>query len=238
MADPIKVDTRVSPSLHPDNVKNIDGVAWDDDTAQVLAPTYSAFEEAYRGIAIVHDAREAAKKNPTLNEAAQIIATQDVADRVFARVAKALDVTADNLKKGITYLEGELTKPIEAQGSHQISAEIRSHFKGLKPEERNVLLRRAINGGDHRTAAAVLSGPGYLSGFTDDMHAVMLRTYHEKHEPQKSKRLKAMKGAFDLLGERSGLLVTQIEKAVGKPPHEVQRLRQAKLEAERALKSA
>jgi hypothetical protein len=238
MADDIQVDIRVTSGLHPQNVKNIEGVGWDDETAMLLEPTYRAFEEVYRGIASVHDAREAAKRNPTLNEASQVIATQDFADKVFAKVAKAMDVTADNLKKGIDGIEKELTKPIEAQGSQSISAEIRAHFKGLKPEERNVLLRNAINGGDHRTATAVLGGPSYLSGFTDDMHVLHLRSYHEKAYPQLAKRLKVFRGAFELLGDRSGLLFTQIERAVGMPPHKVKALREAKLEAERVLKSA
>ena len=38
------VDVRVSPGLHPDNVKQIDG--YDDDTAPYLAPTMTAFSTA------------------------------------------------------------------------------------------------------------------------------------------------------------------------------------------------
>jgi len=49
MADLIKVDTRVTASLHPDNVKAIDG--YDGETALVLGPTFEAFEAAYNGIA-------------------------------------------------------------------------------------------------------------------------------------------------------------------------------------------
>ena len=238
MADDIQVDMRVSPSLHPDNVKNIDGVAWDDDTAALLAPTYSAFEEAYRGIAIVHDAREAARRNPTLNEAAQVIATQDVADRVFARVAKAIDANVANLKKDINTIEKELTKPVEALAAHQISMEVRSFVSKMPQGERLTFLRRAINGGDIKTASAVLGAPSYLSGLNDELQAVMLREYHAKHYPQLDKRLKAMKGALTLTMDRGALLHRELERGVGKPSHEVERLRQAKLNAERALKSA
>lgn len=238
MADDIQVDIRVTPALHPHNVKKIEGLGWDDETAMLLEPTLRAFEETYRGIASVHDAREASKRNPTLNEAAQLIATQDVADRVFARVAKSLDVTADNLRKGIAGLEQELSRPIEAQGSHHIAPEIRAHFKSLKFEERNELLRRAINGGDHRTATAVLAGPGYLSGFTDEMHALHLRNYHEKSYPHMAKRLKVFKAGYAFLVERSALLHSQMEKAVGRSAQEVERIRQAKLQAERTLQSA
>jgi len=166
------------------------------------------------------------------------IATQDVADRVFTRVAKLLDGTGGNLKKGIASLESELTKPIEAQASHQISMEVRAHFKSLKLEDRMALLRRAINGGDHRSATAVLGGPSYLSGLPDEIHALMTREYHEKHNPDKAKRLKAMKAAYELIGERSGLLFKELEKAVGMSPHKVKELKERKLHADKMLKSA
>lgn len=238
MPDDIQVDTRVSAGLHPENVKHIEGVVWDDETAMLLEPTYSAFAEAYRGLASIHEAREAAKRNPTLNEAAQVIATADYADRVFERVAKAMDVTADNLKKGIASIERELSKPIEAQASHQISMEIRMHVSKLPQGERLTFLRNAINNGDIKTASAVLGAPPYLSGLSDEMQAVMTREFHSKHYPALDKRLKAMRGAFELLGDRSGLLFGQIEKAVGMPPAKVKELRERKLNAERAFQSA
>src|SRR5687768_16097352 len=119
MADGITIDTRVSASLHPNNVTALE--AHDDDTSLVLGATLDAFTAAYQGIASVHDARAAASKDPTLNEAAVAISTQDVADRVFTRVAKTFDTTSANLKKSIAHLDGELTRPVEAQASHQIS---------------------------------------------------------------------------------------------------------------------
>jgi hypothetical protein len=173
-----------------------------------------------------------------MNEPGVAIACQDVADRVFARVAKLLDGTGANLKKGISSIESELTKPIEAQASYQISMEIRAHFKSLKLEERVTLLRRAIGGGDHRSATAVLGGPSYLSGLPDEIHAVMTREYHEKHNPDKAKRLKAMKAAYELIGQRSGLLFKELEKAVGMRPDKVKELRERKQNADRMLKSA
>jgi len=44
MAD--EIDTRVTPSFHPDTVRAID--EYDDDTASILAGTEAAFNEAYR----------------------------------------------------------------------------------------------------------------------------------------------------------------------------------------------
>jgi hypothetical protein len=232
----LPIDTRVTASLHPQNVRSLE--SFDNETALVLAPTYDAFEQAYRGLLSVHDVRAAAAKDPTLNEAAVVIATADVADRVFTRVAKGFDSTVTNLKKSIAHLEGELTKPVEAQAAQQISLEIRQHISKLPTGERIGFVQRAINGGDHKTCTAILGAPSYLSGLTDEAQAVLLRAYHEKHNRGAAVRLKAMKQGLELLHTRSGLLHFELEKAVGMPPHKVKELKERKQNADRHLKTA
>jgi hypothetical protein len=232
----LPVDTRVSPALHPQNVHALE--AHDDETAPYLAPTYDAFTAAYQGIASVFDARDAAKHNPTLNEAAQVIETQDYADRVFTRVAKAIDSVSANLKKGIEQLDKALSAPVEARAAHPLASEIRGHCKGLKTDERMSMIRNAIETGDVTTASSILGAPAYLSGINSDMQQVYIRQWHTKHNPEKAERLKAMKEAFELLGQRSGLVWGELEKAVGMKQDKVQALRDAKLNAEKILKTA
>jgi len=74
---PDKIYLRASPSLHVENVAQIDG--YDESTRHLLSPTEIAFAEAYAGISKVHDARAAAKRNPVWNEAEQLIQTQALA---------------------------------------------------------------------------------------------------------------------------------------------------------------
>lgn len=69
------VDTRITPSLHPENVTAIEG--YGDDTASELAPTLTAFNVAYSNLIAIHDARTSAKTNPTWNVAQQILAMHD-----------------------------------------------------------------------------------------------------------------------------------------------------------------
>lgn len=104
------IDIRVTPSLHPDTVKEIDG--YDDETAAVLAPTMTAFSEAYEGLRKVHDAKAAADRNPTWNDAQKVVHTQDFADKVFLHIARAMDTTRANLEKGIVHLEEQLSQPV------------------------------------------------------------------------------------------------------------------------------
>jgi hypothetical protein len=228
-----EIDSRVTPALHADNVKSIDG--YDDDTAAFLAPTMTAFDEAYHAISRVHDARAAAARNPTLNDAAQVIATQDLADKLFAKAARGFDSTRANLARGIEHLEKELSAPLESKAAHGISAEVRAHAKSLSDEKRHALIRQAIEQGDEVTASAILGTVPYLSGLDAQFSAIYTRQWREKANPGIAKRLKAMQGAKAMIEERAGLVFEQLEKAVGMRPDKVKRLRDAKTKSEQAF---
>lgn len=231
MAD--NVDIRVTMSLHPDVVREVEG--FDDDTAVLLAPTITAFSEAYIGLGSIHTAREAAKKNPTLNEAAAVINTQDFADKVFARIARAMDSTRASLTKTIASYEKDLSQPVESKAAHPIASEIRAHVKGLTIGERMTVIQKAIREGDIAVATAILGAPAMLSGIDANTQQILTRQYHEHHNPLVARRLRALKGAKALIEDRGGLVHKEMEKAVGMAPHRVKALRDAKTLAEAAF---
>ncbi len=228
-----EISTQITPALHPDNVMQIEG--YDSDTAPILAPTMTAFSEAYEGLRQVHTAREKAKTNPTWNEAMQVIHTQELADKVMARITRTFDATRTNLEKGIAHLEGELTKPVESKAAGSIAAEVRAHMKGLPTAERMKVIQQAIAEGDHVTSTAILGAPPFLSGIGADMQKTFTRIYHERHNPQVAKRLKAMQAAKVMIEDRGGLVFKAMEKAVGTQPYKVKALREAKNAAEQAF---
>lgn len=229
----IEIDSRVTASLHPTNVEKIDG--YDEDTAPVLGQVVAAFSEAYEGVGKIHSAREASKGDPTLTEAAQIMKTQDFADKVFASVAKRMDGTRASLEAGIAHLEKEMTNPVESRAAHPMSKEIREHIKSLPSASRMGFIKQAIDSGDHTTAMAALGAPAYLSGIESGMQASLLRIYREKANPAMAKRLKAMTNAKALIEKNGSLVMTEMEKAVGMRPDQVQRLRAAKSKSEQAF---
>ena len=227
------VDPRITPTLHPENVKNIEG--YDDQTAPYLAPTMTAFSTAYEGVRAVWSAKEAAAHNPTWNEAMQIIHTDDFAQKHFAKISKSFDVTRSNLEKGIAMLEQQLAAPIESKAAANISAEIRSYAKNLTTEERHKFLQQAIDEGDEKTVSAICGAPAYLSGLDANFQQLYVRFWNERTAPDLAQRLKAMKGAKQMIEERAGLVFKELEKAVGAPPHKAAALRQAKTNAEKAF---
>ena len=227
------IDTRVTPSFHPDTVQALDG--YDDDSASILAGVQSAFTEAYIGVGRVHDAREAAKTNPTCNEAQQVIATQDLADKLTTQLAKRFDSATSNLTRVIAGLESDLSQPIAGAGVGAMAGEIRNYVHSLPEGQRMGFIQKAIEAGDERTVGACIGGPAYLCGITPEMQTMLLRLYHEKTNPRAAKQLRAAKAGLELLGERAPLLFKEMEKGVGAPATKVQQLRAAKAKAEKSF---
>lgn len=211
MADNIKV--RVSADLHPENVEHLDG--YDDDTAVFLGATRDAFDTAYKFVDAIYDVREAALSDPTLTPAAAILKTDDFANKRLSSVTKLFDSTIANLGKSIDSYERELTAPVMEKGARLVAQEVRSHLKGLKPEERHKTIQQAHDNGDEVVMCALLGAPALLSGVTDEMQAVYLRLWREKSEPVKAQRLRAMRAAKERLENRGGLVLKEMIKAVG-----------------------
>lgn len=225
------VDTRVTAGLHPQSVASLED--YDDDTKGHLEQVVQAFTVAYEGAGKVFDARAAAATDPTLTEAAQLIRTQEMADKVFQRAAAAFDKVSANLQSGIALIEKELTTPVQSRAAQTIAVEIRNYIRTVKsPMD---FVRNAIVTGDVDSASAALGAPAYLSGLTPEAQAVLLRMFHEKQNPALVKRQRAMQAALDLVGQRSGLLFKDLEKAVGVPPHRVKALKDAKAKADKAF---
>ena len=234
MADEIQdADIRVTPSFHPQTVRSLD--FYDDDTSSILAGTEAAFNEAYIGVGRVHDAREAAKKNPTWNEAQQTIETASFADKIFAGLAKRFDSATAGLNRVIEGLERDLSQPIQAMTTGAMAGEIRAFVKALPDGQQMAFIRNAIEQGDERTVGSCLGGPAYLCGITPEVQAVLLKLYHEKANPRAARQLRAAKAGLELLGERGGLIFGEMERAVGAKQAKVQKLRAAKAAAEKSF---
>ena len=227
MADnEMAMDTRVTPSFHSANVRALKG--YDADTAPLFQQTEEAFDMAYRTVLSIHDAREKAENDPTLNESARLVMTADFADKVMEKATVAFDRAGASLRNNIAALEKSLAEPVQARAAHTISVEIRNYVRELKTAASAMdFVRRAIDAGDHDTVSAVLGAPAYLSGMTPEQQAVMLRMYHEKARPDVSKRLAALKAAQDHLDRNAPLIHGQIEKAIGGDWRKVQMLRKA-----------
>lgn len=226
------VNTSVTPSIHPSNITSLDG--YDETTADAVADVVSAFETAYEGLTNIHLARQAAKQNPALTEAAQILVVADYAEKHFKKIAAQLDVANARMQKSIADGERQLSQPLESGAIGGYTAEIRAHMKGLKQTERVAFMNDAIRAGDSKTLSAVLGAPHFLSGLSSVERDMLTRTFHERANPTLAKRLALMKAAQTLMGERGGLVFDEMDKAIGATSKRVASLRAARAKAEKA----
>lgn len=208
-----EVDIRISPTLHPGIAGEIPD--FDDDTRPLLGATETAVHEAFQALQSIHDAKAGAAKNPTLNEAAQLIAVDNHATKLMSKVYASWSRATDVLNANIASMEKELNAPVEQRATASMASEIRSYFRGLEPGPRMNALRKAIESGDEITATAVLGGRPYLSGLDPDLHAEFLRDWHNAQRPLEAKKVRAMKAAADMLNDRYKLLTKAVTDAVG-----------------------
>jgi hypothetical protein len=209
-----EVDSRITPALHPENVRQIEGFN-DSEVKPFLGAVETAFSEAYEGLRAIHDAKEAGARNPAMNDAAKLLQVDDFAHKRLGKIAKGFDSVSASLDKTIASIEADLSKPVESKAAASVAAEVRAHIKGLGSEERMKVIREAIEGGDHAVATAVLGAPAMLSGIAPQMQAAFLKQYHSLHNPVQAKRLKALQAAKGLLDRNAPLALAETDRAVG-----------------------
>ena len=95
-------------------------------------------------------------------------------------------------------------------------------------------MKDALDARDLKTLAAVLGAPPYLAGLSSAERDVHTRSYHEAMNPNLAKRLSVMKAGQALLFSRSGMVFSEIDKAVGADGKKVAVLRESRAKAESA----
>lgn len=208
-----ETDIRISPTLHPGIAGEI--ADYDDETRPLLGQTETAVDSAFKALQSIHNAKEGAALNPSLNPFEQLVAVDDHAIKVMKRVEGIWDRAIETLNNNVFAMEKDLYAPVEQRATATMASEIRRHFAGLEQGPRMNALRKAIEAGDAVTATAVLGAPSYLSGFEPDLHAEYLIDWHNAQRPVEAKKIRAMKAAADMLNGRFKLLTSAVEKAVG-----------------------
>ena len=159
-----EVDSRISPALHPGNVKQIEG--YDDEVAPILAPTETAFDAAYQSIQAVYAARSAAENNPAWTPEARIIQVDGFARKHLDKITRTFDGTLSRLDQGIAHLEKELNQPLESKAAASIAAEIRTFVRDMPSEKRHSFIQKAIDDGDAVSVSALLGTVPYPVSYT------------------------------------------------------------------------
>lgn len=226
--EPLSLPT---PSLDPGVIDHIA----DEATAGYVAPARDALRVAHEGIAAVIAARRTVNENNAWSKERRLLKIAEFADKKQEAATKAIDSATKRLEQGVTALETSLNAPLtQDANAGSINGEIRTHMKGLSHEERSKLLDTA----DPTTLRAVLSGPGYLSGISEDERALRINAFHRSTQPEVARRADHMRKALTILETNGPLIFKQIEEAIdGKDAwHRVSKARAMVKRSEEALK--
>lgn len=233
MASNSETSQLVSPTLHPANITSIEGY---EEAKGYVSQAVGTLDTAYKSVGAVIEARQKLATDETRTSRAKVLMTAELADKYSAKLQREFEASWANLDKAIRSTEAALSKPLmEQAGAGVVNGEIRAHAKGLSKDERGKLLTTAIESGDLTTAGAILGAPPYLSGLSDIEVTHFTRQYHEKANPDISRRIELMKRAVDKLKRAHPALLKELENAVGANRLEVKRLQAASNAAEAAL---
>lgn len=228
------IDTKITPSLHPDNIKAIEG--YSEETAPHVALAIASFENAYRRLEEVHKARAAADSDQTLNEAGKLLKVATFAEAQQKAITKSFDTSLANMTKTIDALEGMLSEPLKAKAERPgVANEVRAHVKALTVAQREAWFNERQRAGDLDSLEIVLGAHGYLSGLSDDERAVRTRFYHQMKSPDVAKRLQVLKSAREMVETRGPLVFKELEKAIGADFGKIRNLQNARTESEKAF---
>lgn len=234
MADKTKIDTAVTPSLHPGNVRALDG--FDDDAERFLGPLIGLMDSVYQSLGDIHAARKQAESDPSLTEAARVLKLAKMAEAHQDKITKRWDSIHSTLQTQIKAMEDQLSAPLKAAAERPgVAGEVRAFVKALTTGERVKFIEERMRVGDVATLQYCLGGPAYLVGLSDEIAATYTRMFNEENHPAVAQRLKVSKAAAELMGNRGGLILTEIVKAIGADWATVSRLRATQDATEQAF---
>jgi hypothetical protein len=95
-----------------------------------------------------------------------------------------------------------------------IATDIRAFVKSMSVSDRMSFLRQAVNDGDKRTIAAVLSGPAYLSGCDAGQLDLLRDQAAMKFAPQEHAQLNAVRQTKAHVEQAGASLMSRVDKVV------------------------
>ncbi|PLP98742.1 hypothetical protein [Cupriavidus pauculus] len=219
-----QINADVTPSLHPSVIEAVDGY---EQHMAFVVEARNTFDETYKTLAAIHDARRAVADDPTMTDTAKLLAMGDFAEKQSEKLFRKFDGAVARLTLAVRDHESKLTAPVQQAAAAPVAAEIRAHVKAMKQGERASFMNDALKAGDTQTITAVLGAPSYLSGLTEVEKQVHTRAYHSKANPDLSARLAIMTKAKELLEQRGPLVHGELERAIGGSWAKVSAARQA-----------
>lgn len=195
-----------TPKLEPEAPRRPDVIAsakWHDTAAQEH-PDNSFFTSAkndHQAITNAIDMLDSVNKtrDPRVTDAAHAEKltqqAEQAAKRIEDRIPRALQRSTEAIKNHQAVLDDTLK--IGRDSDH--GREIRERLSRMNDDDRRMAINKAAADGDHHVMAAVIHGPGFLTGISETEQATFQDSYARRHAPQMVAELEAMQRSADKL---------------------------------------
>jgi hypothetical protein len=194
----------LSPSIHEDRVLSLTEGEHDDalpylaDATNFLRSTRTTLEKidtAYKGLML----------DKSLTADARSLKLEAATSTAFTTAYAKQGAAIEALARKISFTEGELSRPLEAQAATPRSTELRAVLREMKPGDRNGLIRAAIGAVNPSTQQtellhSVLGAHHLMVGISEEEQAVHVRAYNGRTQPQIQRRLELLKKGLAVLG--------------------------------------
>lgn len=163
-----------------------------DPIVTQLKGVHDVYREGYKAIE-----KSLRTPDPTKTPDGHFIEVDNRSKRWLSEAADRAMSANTVAKHALEAIDADINKRLDiAEGRY--SAEIRSHFAKLAPNDRIAAARAAIEKFDTDTMAAILSGPAYLSGLSDDERGVLRNLFMEKHAADAISRKRVIEKALSV----------------------------------------
>lgn len=201
-----------SPTLDERHVSNIDGY---EEMQGYLAPALNAMSVANEGLKSIDEAWKALRKDTSKTAEQKALVIAPAAEKKQDAMLRAFSTAQENLGKAVEQINQELDAPVVAAATASpTNAELRTVLRGMKADERNALIDKAIRDGDTQVVTCVLGVHPLITGVDPLRHQIWTRTWREKSAPDKVRRLNATKRAIEILERATPVALGQVEAAM------------------------
>ena len=110
-----------------------------------------------------------------------------LAQKAVERALSSTDKALSALQKNRDTVDAKINQTVLLKTPDALGFEIRAHFKSAKSPFTEVAT--LVRKGDHRSVAAILNAPAYLSGLTNEQHSTLLELAQKQFCPEETRTL-------------------------------------------------
>jgi hypothetical protein len=218
-------DEMQTPNMAFDPAQIVSHEAFEELNGWNTDQSIAAMETMHNAAKNLLTAREAYRSDPTMTEAAQVLAIDSLHMKLSSQVLPKIDAARANLEKTIASHEAQLRQPVADGARGAFAAEVRAMVRGMSVSERQSFITQAVNNGDAVATGAILGAPSYLSGLDAKMAQVFTERANTLQNPTLVKQLALMKHSRDKLERAGSLFVANTEAMTGFRHTTAERLR-------------